>query len=173
MADRIALLNFGEIQQVGTPQELYLHPANRFTAGFLGSPEMNFLGGIMTMGADSARLEGAQPISLPASAEQLARLSDKLRPRQPVEVGIRPEHFRLAADDAPDAVSMTVETLEWLGHEVFVFGLLAGKEAAVRISAEATVTDKLPRPGDRIALSVQPDSWHAFDLESGENLLLP
>ncbi|TMV91878.1 sn-glycerol-3-phosphate ABC transporter ATP-binding protein UgpC [Thioclava sp. BHET1] len=172
MADRIALLDHGVIQQIGTPQELYLRPANRFTAGFLGSPEMNFFRGSLSFDAQGARLEG--PVSLPLEGEQarLAHLKQTLEPGAEVDLGVRPEHLQIAPEGQQTGAMLKVETLEWLGHEAYVFGTLGGSEIAVRVSGGIPATNRLPRIGDQIGLTVQPDTWHVFDPSSGANLSL-
>ena len=169
MADRIALLDKGQIMQIGTPQDLYLRPQNRFTAGFLGSPEMNFFEGPVQM--TQTGLTVGPDVTLPAGPALRDKLSSRLTPGQMVEVGVRPEHLVLADAPAADTVFLPVEGLEWLGHEAFVFGRMAGRDVAVRVASDNTAT-ALPQPGDTIALRVTPDSWHLFDPESGRNLVL-
>ena len=172
MADRIALLDHGVVQQIGSPQELYLRPANRFTASFLGSPEMNFITGTLTVEKDRAVLSGPVSLTLPLTAERAALLKSKLKSDGKVEIGVRPEHLILKHAGESGTTSIKVETLEWLGHEAYVFGKLGDKEIAVRVSGGITATNNLPKQGDVIALGVQEDAWHAFDLKTGENLFL-
>ena len=172
MADRIALLNFGEIQQVGSPEELYLRPRNRFTAGFLGSPEMNFFSGRLRMDGELA-LEGPLQIALPASEERRAVVAARCRPGQEVDLGVRPEHLALAPGDAEGSFALTVQTVEWLGAEAYAFGEMQGQEVGLRLPAERANGESLPQPDEVLSVSVTPDSWHIFDRETGENLALP
>ena len=172
MADRIVLLNFGEIMQIGTPQELYLEPQNRFTAGFLGSPEMNFFEGMLTTTTRGFILEGATRLYLQASKARQKVLSKIVGAGRKVEIGVRPEHFTIAQSGSPESMSLPVAGLEWLGREAFVFGHNdAGREVSVRVASDETNKSNLPHPGDLINISIISDSWHMFDPNEGTNLV--
>lgn len=113
LADRIAVMRGGVIEQIGTPEELYERPANLYVAGFIGSPPMNFLSGrVVDAGKAGPALElpGGEQIPLPAAASKLAG--------QPVTLGVRPEHWRLSEDSA--GLKLQVEFIEWLGSSVNV-----------------------------------------------------
>ncbi|AJY44829.1 ABC transporter ATP-binding protein [Martelella endophytica] len=173
MADRIALLKDGHLQQIGTPQELYLTPHNVFVATFLGTPEMNIFEGDLAIGDDGLRFSGTPSMALPASAERLAAVRAAGHGSTSVQLGIRPEHLVIVEASRKDAVRMEVIAVEWLGHEVFIFGDCAGKQVAVRApetdgSIDATA---LPKNGDVIGLVPQTDRWHLFDGVTGNNLL--
>jgi multiple sugar transport system ATP-binding protein len=171
MADRIVLLNFGEIMQIGTPQELYLEPRNRFTAGFLGSPEMNFFEGVLNTTSSGFILEGATQLHLKASKTRQKALSKIVGAGRKVEIGVRPEHFTICRPDTPESMSLPVAGLEWLGREAFVFGHTeAGREVSVRAAMDETNKSKLPQQGDLINVSVISDSWHVFDPFEGSNM---
>ena len=173
MADRIVLLNFGEIMQIGTPQELYLEPQNRFTAGFLGSPEMNFFEGMLTTTTRGFILEGATRLYLQASKARQKVLSKIVGAGRKVEIGVRPEHFTIARSASPESMSLPVAGLEWLGREAFVFGHnAAGREVSVRVASNETNKSNLPHPGDLINVSIISDSWHMFDPDEGTNLVV-
>ena len=92
MADRIVVMNAGRIEQIGAPLELYDRPANRFVAGFLGSPSMSFIPGVLERGDGRARLRAADGVFLPVGDTQAAS-------GQRVEIGIRPEHY-LVVDES-------------------------------------------------------------------------
>ncbi|WP_034300872.1 sn-glycerol-3-phosphate ABC transporter ATP-binding protein UgpC [Herbaspirillum sp. RV1423] len=93
LADKIVVLSAGRIEQVGSPQELYHHPANRFVAGFIGSPKMNFIDGIVAAVSDEGVL-----VQLPGGARQLAAVEGgALALGDKVTLGIRPEHLHIAA----------------------------------------------------------------------------
>src|SRR5437870_2244390 len=94
MADKIVVLQAGNIEQVGSPLELYHHPRNQFVAGFIGSPTMNFLpGSVASLGADGATisLAGGAPVTVPVKTEGLTQ-------EQKVTLGVRPEHLAVADD---------------------------------------------------------------------------
>ena len=88
MADKIVVLNGGRIEQVGAPLELYNHPANRFVAGFIGSPKMNFLDGRV-----DAREDGATVIRVGGASVRLPRDLPGAVEGEPVTFGVRPEHL--------------------------------------------------------------------------------
>ncbi|MEE4146238.1 MAG: sn-glycerol-3-phosphate ABC transporter ATP-binding protein UgpC [Halieaceae bacterium] len=117
LGDRIAVLRHGEIQQVGTPRQLYEHPANLFVAGFIGSPAMNFLPGRWSEGR----------LQLPLGAIELPpeQVGPSLPTDNPLVVGFRPEHLRPASGEGSNtgALDFTarIEVLEWMGAELFVY----------------------------------------------------
>jgi multiple sugar transport system ATP-binding protein len=153
LADRIVVMHQGRIQQQGSPQELYKRPANRFVAGFMGSPPMNFLkadleekdGKLMARGAGFS-------LALPeARRASVAGLRDRS-----VEIGIRPSAFRLAA--AGDGVDLDVLVSEYVGAQSVLVCDCAGARVLVEIGSE----DPIAGSG-RIRASVDPDAIHLFD----------
>ena len=126
LANRIVVLNKGRIEQSGPPMELYNRPANRFVAGFIGSPAMNFL--------DAGALPGA-----PAGA---------------AELGIRPEHLRIA----DSGIAGVVSHVERLGHETIIHADALGHPVALRLSGE----HDLP-VGQELRLAPDPARVHWFD----------
>ncbi|HEY9012869.1 MAG TPA: sn-glycerol-3-phosphate ABC transporter ATP-binding protein UgpC [Devosia sp.] len=116
LADKIVVLRAGEIAQVGTPLQLFDDPDNLFVAGFIGSPKMNLLKGIVVSNAGgtlTVRLPdyGDQTIAVPAPAVPLAA-------ETPLTIGIRPGHF---SDDGAISLDLTVELVEHLGNETFAY----------------------------------------------------
>ncbi|MBW7921533.1 MAG: sn-glycerol-3-phosphate ABC transporter ATP-binding protein UgpC [Rubellimicrobium sp.] len=151
MADRIVVMNAGRIEQVGTPLDLYDHPANRFVAGFLGSPAMSFLPAVTVAGGVMIDGDGTIPTGQVAVPEG-ARVS----------LGIRPESFER---DAAGPVSFLVSVIEPTGPETHVFGTIGGHEV------RAVFRERLDaRPGDRLTLKVAPDRLHLFDAATGARL---
>jgi multiple sugar transport system ATP-binding protein len=159
MGSRIAVMNAGKIQQVGTPTEVYDHPASVFVASFIGTPPMNFLKATVRDGG--SRLEG-QAFSLPVPASLRGLVAG--REGQGVVVGLRPENL-LDADKPTRGetarLTLEVEIVEPLGHEVVLHGrigddLLVGKLAAHRI----------PQPGSQIEVVVELDTLHLFDAKT-------
>ena len=187
LGDRIVVLNSGVIQQLGTPSELYNHPANLFVAGFIGSPAMNFFAGKLIRHGDSAVVqmgEGADGASLDLAAAPTAYLADQATPEgRPMIVGIRPEDLHLAdgATERANVLLGSVEVIEHLGNEQLIYlqalgailpesaakaretadnsGAIAlGPSVIARVDAGARVA-----PGDRIALAVDLARLHIFD----------
>ena len=154
MADRIVVFNAGNIEQVGTPLELYNSPDNLFVAGFIGSPRMNFLD---THWTESGELEipgGKLPRSL----------TRHLEPGQLLTVGIRPEHFAMCSPE--DALlSGAVSLIEQLGGESFLHVMVAGldKPVIVRLDGQPCI-----RAGDDIPLTVRDHMIYCFDKVSGK-----
>ena len=153
LADRIVVFHDRHIQQVAAPMEIYLRPANKFVAQFVGSPAMTILparladGGehaAVTLG-DGTRIETRVPRSiLPASAT--------------VELGLRPEHVRVKSDAGEATLEAEVLLVERLGERSLVYASL-GDGAAITAEDEGTSTLKA---GDRVSLAIQGSAAHLF-----------
>ena len=139
LGDRIAVFNAGRIEQVGTPTAVYRQPVNRFVAGFLGSPQMNFLPATVARDAEGVALQvtGAGRLALPGDFA--------LPPGDVQALGVRPEHWRLSAGDAGDGLRANVERVEWLGDVTLVHCRLAGQAAA---NGGDTISVKTTQPDD-------------------------
>ena len=152
MADRIVVMNGGRIEQIGAPLELYDRPANRFVAGFIGSPAISFLE------ARYRRGEGRGTAVLP-DGSAIATEPVAWPDGEAVVVGIRPDAL---VRDPEGPLRMTVEVVEPTGPEIHVHGRVAGGEL------RAVFRDReLPRPGDELRLSVTPSGLHLFDPGEG------
>ena len=120
MADRIAVINGGRIEQFGTPVDLFLRPRNKFVATFIGSPRMNIFPGTYEGPSDAGiriTVPGFGPLDLPFSP-------GALQPGAPIELGIRPQNFRFG-EAAGARARFTVEYAESIGTETYVYGKLA------------------------------------------------
>jgi multiple sugar transport system ATP-binding protein len=146
MGDRIAIMNDGMLQQVGTPDEIYDHPANLFVAGFIGSPTMNFVP--VTVQDGTARASGFE-VALPQGVES-----------KKGTLGFRPEAL---TDRAPNgsALDMSVDVVERLGSDQFLYGQVGGDAVTARVDPRLKVT-----PGDRVRLGLDLRSLHLFDAET-------
>jgi multiple sugar transport system ATP-binding protein len=163
MGTRIAVMNLGLLQQVGTPQQLYQHPANRFVAGFIGSPAMNFVHVKVEGTGDEARLKGgAFDAPIPPSLRQAV---DAIADRQLV-MGIRPEHFEVGEpNDNAGRVRTNVDVVEYLGNEELLH-IRADEQYLV-----AVVDSNLRvHTGDVLDLVFGADRMYLFDNETGESL---
>jgi multiple sugar transport system ATP-binding protein len=151
MADRIVVMNKGVIEQEGSPLELYDRPANLFVAGFIGSPSMNMIEGVIRGGEFVSRSGTAIPLSVVPPG------SDGRK----VTLGVRPEHFALD----PDGVEARVITVEPTGSETQVVVEFAGTEIMgafrERISAA---------PGETLSLRPESSAIHLFDAETRQRL---
>ena len=135
MGDRIAVLNAGKIQQLGSPQDLYDTPANLFVAGFIGSPSMDFFDGRLQKDSSGASVvigSGGEACTLRLTGTAAEQLSGQATSDgRPVIVGIRPEDFHLAgtggADGSADgAMTGKVDVVEYLGNEQLIYVRLPG-----------------------------------------------
>ena len=118
LGDRIVIMKDGEVQQVGTPQEVFEHPSNLFVAGFIGVPQMNFFDAELVRDGDAYSVRVGDAVVVP-SAEKQARLAAHDVTSQPITLGIRPEHISLASGDAATLVG-TVDVSEMMGSSVHV-----------------------------------------------------
>ncbi len=162
LADRLAVLDRGRLQQIGTPRNLYDTPANRFVAGFIGSPPMNLLDACLEDGEVRA---GPIRFRLPAGSETRRRAGT-------VTLGIRPDHVRISAADATGASSGilgTVRLTELLGNQLWVSAELHGHDPGRMLVGLADATARL-QPGDRVTVSLDRLVPHLFDAETGARL---
>jgi len=139
LGDRVVVMSGGHIQQQGTPLDVYTNPSNRFVAGFIGMPAMNFIDGAIRRRDDGVIFEGAG-VALPIPDELASAAQDKFD--QPVVLGLRPEHLSLESrDDNGDAVpspavDLTVRVVEPLGATMDVYTTLPeGQRVLVRTEA--------------------------------------
>ncbi len=150
MADRIVVLRDGYVEQVGSPIELYARPANRFVAGFLGAPQMNFIAGKVSRqsGALGVALESGEILLLPGRDADLPDAA-------PVTIGIRPEHAEIGSGP----MKAKVEATEILGSETIIHSRLAsghGFTVAQRGISGAAI-------GQEISIDLPAPFLHLFD----------
>jgi multiple sugar transport system ATP-binding protein len=165
MGDRIAVLNAGVIQQLGTPQSLYDHPQNQFVAGFIGSPSMNFFPNTpVTREGGALHVSiGNQSIELTGDAATLLRGYAG----RAVTLGVRPEDV-LFTPDAPagQALAGTVDVVEHLGNEQMLYANIEGQSLLARIGPSVRLT-----PGDKVMLVFDMSKVHAFDPATTKSLV--
>ncbi len=159
MGDRIVVMNAGRIQQVGTPDELYDAPVNRFVASFIGTPSMGFLTGSVERADASARVvTGTARIAL--SPHQ----SDAVGARERVVVGIRPERL-VIGDGGEWTVRGTATVVEMLGAEQYVHFAADGGALTARVGR-----DHLVRAGDEVTFAGEARHLYLFDDQTGTRL---
>jgi multiple sugar transport system ATP-binding protein len=155
MADHVVVLRAGVIEQQGAPLDLYDRPANRFVAGFIGSPAMNFVSGII--------VASGQEVALDLPGAPILRFAGQRPPGEAVTVGLRPEHLELASE-GQNLLTLPVSLIERTG------------------AASVAVTDTTPEimiatPGrlvdgqSTISVAIAPTNVHLFDADSGRALL--
>jgi multiple sugar transport system ATP-binding protein len=167
MGDRIVVMKDGIVQQVDTPLNIYHHPANRFVAGFIGSPTMNFLqGSVTTNGTTTFRQEGSN-LAIPVPAAFRERL--KGRGNGAVTLGIRPEHIydrKPAGIETLAPFKAQIEVVEPVGNEVFLyFSTGTSAQYVARVSSE------IPPPvGKPHELHFDTSKVHLFDNDTETSL---
>ncbi|MBE8565910.1 ABC transporter ATP-binding protein [Vibrio sp. OPT20] len=169
LGDRICVLNQGEIMQVDTPMNLYQYPANKFVAGFIGSPAMNLIkvrvdeiDGVMNVVSES----GAR-WTLPQDKQAIAR--EKLD--EWLWFGVRPEHIQLANHDAPlsevNTQTHRLDVVESMGNELYLYFKLGVDKLVARVPFDA---DRMAESGQETMLHFNTSQCHLFDLETEEVL---
>src|SRR6476661_594060 len=148
MGDRIAIMNAGILQQVGTPGDIYDHPANLFVAGFIGSPTMNFVPATIQDG--SAKASGFS-----------VKLPKPLEAGKKGTLGFRPESLTDRVTDEANTMQMKVDVVERLGSDQFLYGKVGNDSVTARVDPRMKVD-----PGDTVKLGLDTRTLHFFDAES-------
>lgn len=168
MGSRLIVLNEGRVQQVGTPEEIYNEPANRFVAGFIGSPPMNFIACTLAREGDQAVLE-RQHFRLSLPPDRSAQLFAASPPQQ-VLLGARPETIRLSPTPQPETVPVEVYVTEPQGHEIIVDLRFDTHILRVRGDRETHLNFPLQH-GDTVYMHIPPERTYVFDRSTGARLL--
>ncbi len=150
MADKIVVLRAGRIEQAGSPLDLYNRPANRFVAGFIGSPQMNFVNA-------TARADGT--LRPPFGGEVVVPGAAAAAGRE-VVLGVRPEHLTLAPTDGALALPVTVTQVEQLGALSMIYGALPGDTGRLTVQLAGQVATKV---GDTLTAVAPPAACHAVE----------
>ena len=163
MADRIAVMRAGRIEQIATPHEIFARPANLFVAGFIGTPQMNLIEAtVEAAGPNDARFNaGSQTMALP-----LARADQRLAPGAEVTIGIRPRAFELASEPEERSLTATVDMIEPMGAETLLH--LVAERRDLRAVVDRRVK---PALGSQVHVRLRPSQVHIFD-GSGERVAI-
>lgn len=159
LADRIVIMHEGILQQIGTPEEVYLRPSNLFVAQFVGSPVMNVHEAKLrgTKGKTEVMLDGANKGFVFPNA-----LVSHLPADRPLSMGIRPEGIRLQRGNAKDAIKAVTTNIEPLGSHDIVDVHMADTTLRAR-----TPSGFVTREGEQVSVKIDPEQAHFFDNESG------
>ena len=164
MADRIVIMKEGVIQQVGKPMELYDHPVNKFVAGFIGSPQMNFLDAVVRINGTAVTLEVAGQ-SIPLPPAKAKKLIDGGYNGKTVVMGIRPENVhdsQMFIETSKDSVvECKINVYELLGAEVYLYFDCEGFPMTARVDPRTTA-----RSGDTVKFALDMEKVHLFDKET-------
>ncbi len=172
LGDRIVVMKDGRIQQIGTPQEVFYHPANLFVAGFIGTPQMNFF---------DAKLEeegGRYCVALYGKKIALGNqmnaclLEQNIKSRE-IILGVRPEHMKIADKHMPESIRAVVDVSEMMGSELYLHMNAAGKDIVVRVPTVEIDENCGKKIGECSELEfIFPiDLAHLFSKEDERNLL--
>ena len=151
MADQVVVLNDGVIVQQGTPLELYDTPANKFVAGFIGSPAMNFIQGVICEDGKSVKINFTQP--------QTVKLSRQFTPGLKVDVGMRPEHLEISNNPANFMIEIAI--IEATGSTTYYTSSTIPELIFIQ---QGRGTNSV---GDVVGLSISPEQIYLFDVSSG------
>ncbi|MDO4662660.1 MAG: sn-glycerol-3-phosphate ABC transporter ATP-binding protein UgpC [Tissierellia bacterium] len=165
MADRIVIMNKGEIQQVDTPENVYKYPKNLFVAGFIGSPQMNFIIANFTKENDKYYVTN-DSFNWQIPDEHGQKLEEKGYIGKQILIGMRPEHINRDNENNPLKVNGEVYFTEMLGSEQYVY-MYFGKE---KLIAKITNGEFIPK-NTKVDLYINSDKMHYFDIETEENIM--
>ncbi|HYE58128.1 MAG TPA: sn-glycerol-3-phosphate ABC transporter ATP-binding protein UgpC [Rhodothermales bacterium] len=166
MGDRIVVMKDGHVQQIDRPLHLYDHPVNKFVAGFIGSPAMNFVPGLLSRADGRLAFtanDGAFTLLLPD------RFADVVKDHEGrnLDLGIRPEHLSLHAREGTTApIEVELDVIEPMGNEVILYGRAGAHNLVARVPPES-----VPEAGERITLHADLGRLHLFDTESEHALV--
>lgn len=175
MGDRIVCMKDGFVQQVDTPQNLYENPVNKFVAGFLGSPQMNFIDAVLKeeygqfiveFGRDRGqKFQIAVPEAKAAQNDKLGNYVGK-----ELILGVRPESIHdeemYLSNATTGVVDAYVEITEMMGAETYLYLVCEGNNLTARVSPRSTA-----RPGDDIKVAIDPNRIHLFDKETEKAII--
>ncbi|MCW2811876.1 MAG: msiK [Friedmanniella sp.] len=163
MGDRVAVMKDGVLMQVDSPLALYDNPKNLFVAGFIGSPAMNLIEGVVS--ADGISVGD---YVVPVPRETLAHAANEKN----LVLGIRPENFDLGSGN--EGIGIDVDVVEELGADAFIYGTLAGTPDIDKLTAQQIVgrisSRTPPHRGTTVRLNIDPEHVHVFSKATGNRL---
>jgi len=162
LADRIAVMHGGVIQQLATPKEIYRRPINRFVAGFVGSPAMNFVEGTLVQanGSSAFRLADGELVGLDGYGFAGAPGDGR-----PAVLGVRPEQVDLKASGGPSALPVEVSLIDPMGADSLLWGAVGTDTVSIRIGPDDTYTI-----GEKLKAWFQPGQASLFDARTGDRI---
>ena len=168
LGDRIVIMKDGVIQQIGTPQEVFDHPASLFVAGVIGMPQMNFYDAELTQenGSYAVTLDGAKVI---LSGEKQANLKKNNVKPGPITLGVRPEHLLLSGSE-DNAIRGTVDVSEMMGSAVHLHVSACGRDTIMIVPTTEIESSAAFTIGSPIAFTFSGSTAHLFDRETQKNL---
>ena len=156
MADKLVVMNAGEVEQIGVPAEVYRRPASRFVATFIGSPPMNLV---------PATVDGPGIVALAETVLEARDLDQEVPAGTAVEVGYRPEDVEIVSEGEAGSLPFAVDFVEELGATQLFHGTVAGKPFVMQAA-----TGEVPAEAKTLWISVAPERVHVFDAATGKRL---
>jgi len=166
LGDRIVIMRDGFIQQIGTPQEVFNHPANLFVAGFIGTPQMNFFEDCRLTKNGDAYSVTVMGHTLPLTAEQNAKLAAAGAESRTVTVGVRPVHVTVGSE----GIDAQIDVSELMGSELHLH-MTAGGRDVVAVVQTANHDPNAYARHTAVRFSFEPRLIHLFDPETEKNLI--
>jgi len=167
MGDRIVIMKDGIIHQIDTPLNLYNYPLNKFVAGFIGSPSMNFVSGSIQLDNGLRFVSDTKSLSVALQENYHEKLKNHINKK--IWLGIRPEDIHDAettkAEEAYQKTEVTVEVVEPMGNEIFLYFLIDDIQFTARISAR-----EKPEPGLNRNIFLDSSKLHFFDFETEKSI---
>ena len=175
MGTRIVVMKLGYVQQIDTPMNLYNHPYNKFVAGFIGTPQMNFFDATLERKGDKVIISLPNNCSIDVPYENLCKVHDNyFRDCLPVVFGIRPDHLSISNKETN--MKCRVNLVEHLGNECIIYGELGIEEGSEVLGQGNQIIIKVVEgtkvnQGDILSLEVDPNKIHLFDKETEITLI--
>ncbi|MBR6754201.1 MAG: TOBE domain-containing protein, partial [Clostridia bacterium] len=173
LGDRIVIMKDGFIQQVGTPQEVFDTPRNLFVAGFIGSPQMNFLNARLVKNGAQYSVELLGTI-IPLNEDQCKKLAEKSIDTMDVIMGVRPEHTTVRFQDAQNAIESTISVNEMMGSELHLHVNTTADDKVILRLPTIDLTDEQRQQlsfGNKLYFTFASKVIHLFNPETEESLL--
>lgn len=165
LASRIVIMNNGEIQQIGIPEDVYNYPNNTFVASFIGSPAMN----LVRVHYEDGIVKSSSGLELPVSKPYQKKLDEQGYRGKDIIMGIRPEDIhdeQVIIDSSKDStVQLDIEVVELMGSEFILYTVIGEDEFIAKIS-----TRQKPKVGETIELAFNLNKIHFFDVDSGDRI---
>ncbi len=173
LGDRIVIMKDGFIQQVGTPQEVFDTPKNLFVAGFIGSPQMNFLDAKLVRKGDQYTVE-VLGIQVPLEADKCSKLAAKNIQSMNIKLGVRPEHTNVCFGSAQNTITGTIAVNEMMGSELHLHVQTADDSRVILRLPTIDLTNEQRaslKAGNPLSFSFASKVMHLFDPQSEKSLL--
>ena len=169
LGDRIVIMRDGFIQQIGTPQEVFNHPANQFVAGFIGMPQMNFYNAQLVKDSDGKYAVELEKAHVVLSEDKQANLARNNVQPGPVTLGVRPEHLVLTGD-ADKMITGKVEVSEMMGSAVHLHISACGSDTIIIVPTTELESASAFSIGSPISFTFSGSTAHLFDPETQKSL---